>query len=533
MVMDRNDITLLKRLLTKYKRYEKSLPIVFGLAYLQLQNGRKALTLLKSIKTTDPFLYGEALKLYGKTKEGYNLQRKEWVKLKAKLVKNPALLKKPDFLTKILSLADQFASEAEFERLVQSAKGILNQKTLTDIYLSHLLSKGRQTTVRFFVKRHKYLLAPWMKLNLALWENDTYLLQELVNQYSDVLPIRDCVESLVKIGEIKKAMGFAFKRMEENRDDYLAFKQFRDLVVENEDVANISVGYFYRQYYSALKEKFKIDQRLNNGFGFNFSTALTQPVSVDHTALTKAAAGKEILFGINKKNSRGRWEIGLGSLSKLKDNLSGYFNINWRPDHKTNIGFSFAKNKSCLDTIYLEVGGMKDVTQLSFSYQFNNRTSLYLSPEYDRFYAQDKTDLGKGVGVYFEGQYKLRMGYPDYTFRIFYQQMSYKSTHKIGVIREITPFNNIEVLPNSFLSLGAGFAFGYDNRDLLVRPWRPFLNVNLLYNTQTGPGFDFDVGIGGRFLRKDNLGLELHFNKNAGKTKETLFNIILNYKCFY
>jgi hypothetical protein len=111
--------------------------------------------------------------------------------------------------------------------------------------------------------------------------------------------------------------------------------------------------------------------------------------------------------------------------------------------------------------------------------------------------------------------------------------MNYKSSHNTGILKEVTPFTNAEILPENFSSLGSGFSFGYDNRDTLVRPWRPFLNLDFLYNTQSGLGFDFNCGIGGRLWRKDNLSLELKYNKNAGKTKESQYSIEMNYKYFY
>jgi Flp pilus assembly protein TadD len=532
--LDRNDTNLIKKILKKFKQYEQALPIPFGLSYFRLQNGHKAMTLLKKQKNSDIYLYGEVLKLYGKTEAGNNLQRKEWTRLKAEVRKNPELLDDPVFLTKLLPMASQFAGENRFEKLIQSAKKVLNKKILTDIYLSHLMSKGQQYTANFFIKRNRYMIEPWMKLNLALWKNDRYLIQKITDQYSAILPIRDCVEALAKTGELKKAMGFAFRKMDQNRDDYLTFKQFKDMLTENEDTSEVHIGYFNRQSLTSVKQRVKIKQKLQEkGFGINFSASLTEPLSVDDTVITRAPDQKEIFMGINKKNERGTWEIALGYLSGLKDNPSGYLKINSRPQSRTNIGLYFAKNKASSDTLYLELGGMKDITQLTLSYQINTRLLLHIRPEYDVFYAQDTTYLGEGMGAYLEAQYKLRLGYPDYTFKMFCQQMSYKSSHNTGILKEITPFTNVDILPENFSSFGSGFSFGHDNRDNLVRPWRPFLNLDFLYNTQNGLGFDFNCGIGGRLWKKDNLSLELKYNKNAGKTKESQYSIEINYKYFY
>nr|WP_028950956.1 hypothetical protein [Sulfurihydrogenibium subterraneum] len=177
---------------------------------------------------------------------------------------------------------------------------------------------------------------------------------------------------------------------------------------------------------------------------------------------------------------------------------------------------------------------MKNRFGLSLTYNFNNRMSYFINPSYNQYYSSDKVKLGTSFNLYEELSYKLRVGYPDYTFRLYTSHGIYneKDGYK-GSIEKISQYPNPKVLPNSYNQIGVGFLFGYENDNSYVRVFRPFLSVDLSYNDVTGVGYGFGGGFGGAIFRQDNLSIGFNYFKGFRGTADRYFNIYLKYRLYY
>jgi hypothetical protein len=177
---------------------------------------------------------------------------------------------------------------------------------------------------------------------------------------------------------------------------------------------------------------------------------------------------------------------------------------------------------------------MKDMLSFNFSHSFNNRTGFYISPSYNIYYSSDEKKIGTSFNLYDELYYKLRVGYPDYTFRLYSSHGKYneKDGYK-GSIEKLSPYQNTKFLPQSFNLIGIGFSFGYDNDTNYVRVWRPFFSADITYNDVTGLGYGFSGGVGGGLFRQDNLSLGFRYIQGFKGTTDKYFNSYLRYILFY
>lgn len=532
--IDTSDQNLAKFLVRKYSKYENYLRKEFGFLYLFLQNGKKALHLLSYLKDSknhgDLIIYADVSNLYGRFEESMYLKNKVYKDLNKKIDSGNYT---EEDLENYLKVAMEFVNSRKFNEMLEIAKSKLHPDVYQDIYLSYQFMLENQNKVEFLMKKHRYSLRPWMKLNLALWMDDRYWQQKLLEEYIDVLPIRDRVEALTRTGELKKAMEYGYKGLKENPDNYLLYKQQRDLIVENMSQFEGKFSYTERGGVSELEENVYLDKYIKENVKV-FLKYGKSDIQKLGSGLININGKKNFSVGLQKIFDNGKLNVGFGVLETINSN--SYIDIDYTRYIYNRISFNtrIDLNIPADDTLYLLYGGMKNRFGLSLTYNFNNRMSYFINPSYNQYYSSDKFKLGTSFNLYEELSYKLRVGYPDYTFRLytFHGIYNEKDGYK-GNIEKISQYPNPKVLPNSYNQIGVGFLFGYENDNSYVRVFRPFLSVDLSYNDVTGVGYEFGGGFGGAIFRQDNLSIGFNYFKGFRGTADRYFNIYLKYRLYY
>ncbi len=532
--IDTSDKKLAKLIVNKYSKYENQLKKEFGFLYYFLQNGKKALSLLSYLKNSknysDLIVYADLLNLYGKFEESiymkYNLYKQLNEKIKSGNYTETEL-------ENYLKVAMEFLPSRKYNEILEIAKDKLNPDVYQDIVLSYNTHIQYQSKVEYIVKKHRYYLRPWMRLNLSLWTDDRYLQQELLEKFSDILPIRDRVEALRRTGEINKAMYYGYKGLEENPDDYLLYKQQRDLIVKNRPKLEIKTSYNQRGDVNEIEENIYLSAYVSESVKL-YVKYKNSDIKTLGSGLINIKNNQNYSVGIEKIFDGGKISISIGVLDTVNSNP--YLNINWI-EYLTNrltSGLELGFNIPADDTLYLLYGGMKNKYSVSLTYNITNRLTYLLNPSYNQYYSSDKVKIGTSFNLYEELYYKLRVGYPDYTFRIYTSHGKYseKDGNK-GSIEKISQYANPKVLPYSYNQIGVGFLFGFENDTSLVRVWRPFFSLDLSYNDITGIGYGFGGGVGGSLFRQDNLSLGVNYFKGFKGTFDKFFNAYLKYMLFY
>lgn len=532
--IDTSDQNLAELIVNNYSKHEKQLKKEFGFLYYFLQNGKKALTLLSDLKNSknysDLIVYADLLNLYGKFEEGifmkYNLYKQLNEKIKSGQYTDLDL-------ENYLKVAVEFLPARKYNELLDIAKNRLIPDVYQDIYNSYILSIENQNKLEYLMKRHTYTLRPWMRLNLALWMDDRYLQQELLEKYSQILPIRDRVEAFRRRGEINKAMYYGYKGLEENPDDYLLYKQQRDLIVENRPKLEIQTSYNERGQVAEVTENIYLSTYVAEGVKL-FVKYKNSDIKTLGSGLIKVKKNQNYAIGLDKLFDDERLTMSIGILDTIDPNP--YFDINYIKylTNRLTLGLGIGFNVPADDTLYILYGGMKNRYSINLTYNITNRLTYYMNPSYNQFYSSDKVKIGTSFNLYEEIYYKLRVGYPDYTFRIYTSHGKYseKEGNK-GSIEKISQYQNPKVLPNSYNQIGVGFLFGYDNDTSLVRVWRPFLSVDSSYNDITGIGYGFSGGLGGGILKQDNLSVGFSYYKGFKGTEDKYFTVYFKYLLFY
>jgi FOG: TPR repeat len=532
-LVEARQVGKLKSALKEYEAYARNPAVAraYAVAYIFLQQGRTALSYYKLSGSKDPLLYADIINVMGMEEEAKAIKLKAYRELKSGGVPWDDLEK----LRLYLSLAMEFENPKIFERKLQRAKGVLSDAVWKDIYFVYLFSKEQREKAILQQRLYKYPLKPWMWLNLALWQDDRYLVLQLLESDLEALPIRDRVEALRRAGQPRRALELAFKGLEENPYDYQLYKQFRDLALQESNKVSLEVSYQKRDAYGQFVERLEVETKLGDtNYSVGFRSSAFQPSYKDDQVIRRKVGGYQAEIYLRRQFDRGYIGFGIGQLERLRSVANFRLFGESYLFRGLSAGFEVGYRQLGTESLYLELGGLKNYAKLSLTFTPYRRLSFFSSLELSEFYSQDIKRLGTGFSTYDQAQYKLRFGYPDYTLRAFFSYGNYREkTGSKGVIEQLSPFTAFRVLPESFFSIGLGFSFGFEHKYLYTRFWRPFFDASLSYNSLGSLGISTEVGIGGAVFRRDNLSVGLSFSKNTGGIKETVIGPYLIYRYYF
>ena len=466
----------------------------------------------------NPYLIYEISELFynaGMDNYAEYYRHKAWTQLNKLKENNPELRKDGTFLEYYIRAGMHFLNPAQMEKLFKEAEAYMDNEKYKRLRLSYEFFKGNQDKAEFLIKRKGWEAEDWMKLSMALNQYDKDLMEKVLQKSAIALPIRDRVEAYRRTGNTEHAQEFAFYGLEKNPDDYLLYKQYRDLMIESADNLRINASYTNRSSVDMISTSINLRHHLNRKYFVDLHSDNVYVSSYDSNKYRNlpSFSWMSTLY-LGRKLDRGEIKVGVGRSQYVESNtsfeLSGKFYIY----KNTSVDLGFGKNVRADESVYLLFGGLKDRLFLTLTHALTPKTFVYNRLEYSSFSSQDDEKVGYGFQNYAEIYRKLRVGYPDYTLRTFLSSGFYKEKEGgKGSLDKLTGFTDTKFLPQSFNELGIGFNFGYENRELYTRVWRPFMDISLSFNTRNGLNYSVFFGIGGKILKQDNLSLELGYSR--------------------
>ncbi len=524
----------LQKALFDYSQFAKDpkVAIAFSVAYIFLQDGQKSMHYYKLSGSKDPLLLADIKNVLGMEEEAKALRYRTY----KELTRGEVDWGDPEKLRIYLSLASEFERPEVFEKKLQRARDLLSDAVWKDIYFSYLFSKEQRDRAYVSRKLYKYSLKPWMWLNIALWQDDRYLILELLENELEALPIRDRVQALKLVGQPKRALEESFKGLEKSPYDHQLYKQMRDLVVEEANTLSFELSSINRTQYGEWRERLSLE--IGTGYrgyrvGFNFTGF--QPTYVKKDQLAKKVGGYIAELYLRRKSEDKELRLVLGQMERLRkvDNfmlsLQGYL------FHGLTASMELGYRRPATESVYLELGGVKDYARLSLNFVPYSRLGFYSLLDHMTFYSQDFKKLGSGFYAYNQVSYRLRFAYPDYTLRVFHVLGNFKEKDgNKGVVQQLSPFANLRALPRDYYSFGIGLSFGYEHKNSYTRVWKPFLDISLGYTFFGRELFlSGELGVGGAVRGRDNLSISLFRSQNVGGLNEGLVQIMLLYRLFF
>ena len=514
------------------------LPLAVG--NFSLQRSDRAMDYIKILMDSGKddvdikFMYAYIMQAREETGAFMKMMREIFDTLQAQKEKNPQLMKEKVFLEHYLQSGMYFIAVDDFEALLEKSERVLDERKYTEISIFWALRHNAQDRARYLAGRLAEI-EPWMQLNIALNNDDHTSQLDLLYDYFTILPIRDRVVAAIRTGNISLAQTLAFEGQQENRYDYLLYRQGRDLTEANVNVVDFKAGHLNRtsidQNYLDIRTRYYLERAwsllANVYFAKNKNNDFENFIQMPE---------EDSLFdlGLRKKFMRGYVDVKAGARSAIENfyYFSAHLNYNWMS--RLTMDATYENNAKAEETSYLLLGGKKDGAKAKASFQYLPSSTISLALAYHKFYSQDDIYLGDGYYSRLEWYQQIRSGYPDMAWGLFCEYGDYNEEFgSHGVIDAMMRYPGI-ILPETFYNVGANFTYGSMNKEYYTRVWRPYMEFSPYYNGLLDQiNLSASAGYGGSIYDKDHLTVGFSYDQAVNGTQESSLELYVRYRMFY
>ncbi|WP_304544939.1 tetratricopeptide repeat protein [Sulfurimonas microaerophilic] len=467
--------------------------------------------------------------------EAFKLRMREVLNLlKEQREKTPSLKKDNDHLTNYLSAAMYVMRADKFEKNFKKAKPYLKPKNYNELAYSWALQKDA------LEKSHEiYTQTPtpelWMQFSNAIVVQHHTNIENLLDQYLYELSASDASFQAKEDGQIALAQAINYNFFDHNHYNKNNYIQQIELSKLRSDTLDIRLSRYIRdpleQHYVTLKNSSYIGDSwyVLTGFGYYDNKSSDPDILVDVPKSTYDAT-----LGIKKVTERASIELDLLYNHNMRNYLSVLLNTTYQFSTDFRGALEIAKNKRAEESTQLYLGGKKDLIAPSITYQILDSTSVELRYELSDFYSQDNVHLGNGRYFSANVSQQLRNGYPDLRFGMFYDNGIYsESSGSKGVIDQLQ-VDQYQVLPSQFYNIGINFSYGYVNKNLYTRVWRPYIEFSPYYSSDIGDyTFGVNGGIGGKVFEQDHMSIGASYTDSVNGIGGKVFQFYIDYQFMY
>lgn len=413
----------------------------------------------------------------------------------------------------------------EFE-IVQNPKDIFH--LIPDINFEKKQNKKEQK------QRERVKIQPYAILNLEINEVNKDAIRKQLKKHRHTLPYRDKVLAEDITGEANEALNSAYKNLERSKDDYLAYKQFKDLYEKYSNRFQSKINYEYFEDVSRFYTQAQLKEYIGNNIYLylnNENYITTSYKNRNYKYLPKF----DSLFtlGLKKLFDSKYLLIRLGIRKSLETLPVLSMDYNFKNKYLDST-LSLGVNQRAEESNYSFYGASKTNIKYSADIPINSKNVISNNISINKYYSQDFKDLGNGLNIESRYLHKYRVGYPDFsTYTSISGGFYNEKSNKIGSINKILVTPNIRILPNNFIEACAGFSFGLNYINTYEKQLRPFLDANTCYNTAYGIGYSVFSGLGGQMFDNDNFSLGIYMGKGLFTSPYTIFKLQLYYRKWF
>lgn len=520
---------------------DSTLWLPLAVANFAMQRSDRAMSYVKALMESNrdnidiKFMYAYLMQSREESGAFMKMMREIFKTLEAKRLKNPKLMKDKEFLENYLSCSMYFIPVDDFEELLVSAKEILDSKKYIELSIYWALRHNAYGRAKYLIGKLSNI-EPWMRLGVALNDNDHMDIQDILYRHYAILPIRDRVLASRKISNISMGQTLSFEGELYNRYDYLLYKQRLDLIKEHSDRLDIKSGHLVQgsldQSYMDMRAKYYIAR----GWSLNTDIYLATNRNKNRGDFLEIPTNdKSIDMVFKRELDRGYMEIGFGFRDAMDRYSSLYTKVDYEISSRVKLDLSYKNGTKSSETTYLLLGGKKDEFSSKIALQYLPSSSISLFMAYSGFDSQDDIYLGDGYHIKLEWYQQLHSGYPDIAWGLFTEYGDYNEQRGFrGVMDDILPYDDADALPERFCNLGANFFYGVMNKESYTRVWRPYAEFSPYYNGYHEQfNLSASAGIGGSIYDKDHLSIGAGYDQSLNGTQESSIKLYMKYMMFF
>ncbi len=337
------------------------------------------------------------------------------------------------------------------------------------------ISQKKQTT-----KKTASILPDWAKMDVALYEFDTYKIRNLLQKNINTL---QRIDGLDKIGDTNK-----------EADEIFAYKQYGgyaqlwpsyfELIKKKKRFLSYKSDIYFLKNYTNQYMAFRFGYG-NYGLKIDIDNVLKQQ-NKDMIIDYEFTKNNQISIGW-RENSADFVLFEIKNISKIRSNIQ--------------LTTSLGVNQKSKDSDEMFVNTKNNNIKTTLLYLLSNRSRLNFDFGIAQYYYQNGGFIGNKTG--FELHH-----YFDYS----------KMWHFTNYIK-IENYSTKKLL-NSYKEIGSGFVYGVQNN--ILNRFSYYINPSILYNTYSGLGYGILFGADRRLFRADELRIELSYYSDTVSRDSTI-----------
>jgi len=323
------------------------------------------------------------------------------------------------------------------------------------------------------IKPTKIVLPDWVKMNIALQNNDTYKIEKLLNTKIGIYQKITALDKLQRYNDEEDTI-FKYESITNDKNLYNRyFKLNTKKYVSFRSIFEIKDGYNNSLNSIIYKNKYSLQLNYDNVFHQNNKEVLV--------------GYKNITIGLRESQ---KTFISIKAKKELKiDKIDSIFKL----------GF----NQKSLDN------------DLMFNTTINHFISLNLSKTTHNHYLSFKSVFSK----YYYQTSNFAFNKSEISLNDIYRYDSLLNFS--SYIKNVTYSNILQ----SYNEIGIGSFYGYSKNHLKTAKY--FINPIITYNTLSNIGYNISLGMNKRVIKADNLKVVLSYSKDQfGDTAKIIFNYI-------
>ena len=381
----------------------------------------------------------------------------------------------------------------------------------------------------------------WIELALALEVNDHEKIAQLLSHDLARIPYRDAIEAAQRIGWIPFAETLAFDQLQINDRDTLLDQQVRELYSSGRGGFryNVSildqggVGFFKQQ----IRATTAMSQRLSLLMGAeNSEIRHLKPEVIGYYPSRIVSA----YLGVSFRSEKGSTEIFGGLRDALYQHPIGGLKSEWKQDHRLTLEMTLLVGAESSETVGMKIGGMKDEIRLGMLQKLTVRDTAGFQLSGRTLRDQERNHLADGAAIDAELSHWFLFANPGTVLRLFggyhyYTQCDIPVDKAYQLIPEVQKAHlaTSYFIPPSFSLAGFGILVGQEEKENYPRTWRPVAALDTNWNSSSGIGYHYEVGLVGPVLGIDQLEWTFSQDRGAFAAQSTTSRLDFRYRYYF
>ncbi len=381
----------------------------------------------------------------------------------------------------------------------------------------------------------------WVELTLALENNDRPAMALLLQKDLERLPYRDAIEAAVRTGQTPLAETIAFDRFQVNDRDYLLDNQVRDLFGSRSGGLRYRLSLMDREGVGFLDQLLSVTTAMTPRFSLKLEAGNTdiRHQKTDVVGIYPASI-RTARMGATMRHTGGSAELYAGFRDALYIHPQAGLLGNWKLTSRLSLEMDLVSGAESDESIGLKIGGMKDELRLGLQHGLTPRDTLLLRLSGSILRDQQWRRLGDRGSFEAELTHRILFTGPDTTLRFFSGYHNFNRgpdpvdrTALLIPAQQRATSGSAYFVPESLAQVGVGIMVGEEARDNYTRNWRPFGALDVSWNSNSGSGFYYRVGLVGPVLGLDKL--EGAFSQGSGSfgTSDVNSHFDLSYRYYF